>query len=237
MINEEEKLVNTGLEVPSDNQVVNPEQDQPMVMSENTPEAQVPATQMAEVPNQPTEQPVLVGETVNVEQSTTEQVIPVSEPQVLANPSVEPAVEVPAQTVEQPVLVEETINVEQSTTEQVVPVSEPQVLTNPSVEPVVEAPGQSLEQPVSVENQSEISEAKPEEKKSEVITSGTATEEEIIIDASKPKAELLDEYEIKKDVSNEQKRFKKNIIFIVVVVILIILFIFLMPLIAKQQIL
>lgn len=63
--------------------------------------------------------------------------------------------------------------------------------------------------------------AKPaeEEKKEEVPnpeikTSGTATEAEIEIDASKSEVEVLDEYEIKKDIDDSNKKFKRNWIFI-----------------------
>lgn len=68
----------------------------------------------------------------------------------------------------------------------------------------------------------------------DIKTSGTATEDEINIDASKPTVEILDEYEIKRDVLQEQKRYKKNVAFIVVIVLLIILFIIFMPYIVKR---
>jgi len=69
---------------------------------------------------------------------------------------------------------------------------------------------------------------------SEVKLSGTATEEEIQIDATKPKEEVLDEYEIKMDVIAEKKRNRRNWIFILIVVFIIVAFIFAMPYIIKR---
>lgn len=68
----------------------------------------------------------------------------------------------------------------------------------------------------------------------DIKTSGTATEDEINIDVSKPTAEILDEYEIKRDIMEEQKKYKKNLFFIVVIILLIILFIIFMPYIVKR---
>lgn len=68
----------------------------------------------------------------------------------------------------------------------------------------------------------------------EVKTSGTTTEEELVIDATKARSEVLDEFEIKMDVINEEKRYKKNLTFIIIVLLLIVAFIFLMPLIVKK---
>lgn len=67
-----------------------------------------------------------------------------------------------------------------------------------------------------------------------IKTSGTATEDEINIDASKPTTEILDEYEIKRDIMQEQKRYKKNIFFIVAIILVIIVFIIFMPYIVKR---
>ena len=69
----------------------------------------------------------------------------------------------------------------------------------------------------------------------EVKTSGTATEEEINIDASKPATEILDEYAINKDVKDQEKKFKKNWNFIIFIVILIIAFIILLPILIKKR--
>lgn len=60
---------------------------------------------------------------------------------------------------------------------------------------------------------------------STIRTSGTATEEEIVIDASKQTAEVLDEFAITMDANAEKARNKKNNIFIGVVFGVIILFI------------
>lgn len=61
-----------------------------------------------------------------------------------------------------------------------------------------------------------------------IKTSGTATEEEIIIDATKGTAEVLDEYAITMDAAAEKAKNKKNDIFIAVVFGVIILFIILL---------
>lgn len=61
-----------------------------------------------------------------------------------------------------------------------------------------------------------------------IKTSGTATEEEIIIDATKGTAEVLDEYAITMDAAAEKAKNKKNDIFIGVVFGVIILFIILL---------
>lgn len=61
-----------------------------------------------------------------------------------------------------------------------------------------------------------------------IKTSGTATEEEIIIDATKGTAEVLDEYAITMDAAAEKAKEKKNNIFIGVVFGVIILFIILL---------
>ncbi len=63
---------------------------------------------------------------------------------------------------------------------------------------------------------------------STIRTSGTATEEEIVIDASKQTAEVLDEFAITMDANAEKIRNKKNNIFIGVVFGVIILFILLL---------
>ena len=65
-----------------------------------------------------------------------------------------------------------------------------------------------------------------------IKTSGTATAEEIEIDATTQSAELLDEYAIKMDAATAKKQEKRNIIFIVVVFAILFLFVlFLRPLI------
>ncbi len=61
-----------------------------------------------------------------------------------------------------------------------------------------------------------------------IKTSGTATEEELIIDATKGTAEVLDEYAITMDAAAEKAKDKKNNIFIGVVFGVIILFIVLL---------
>ncbi len=63
---------------------------------------------------------------------------------------------------------------------------------------------------------------------STIRTSGTATEEEIVIDASKQTAEVLDEFAITMDANAEKIKNKKNNIFIGVVFGVIILFILLL---------
>lgn len=88
-----------------------------------------------------------------------------------------------------------------------------------------------IDVPVLEEN---IKQSIPQTNLNDIKTSGTATEDEINIDASKPTAEILDEYEIKRDIMQEQKKYKKNIFFIVVIVLLTILFIILMPYIVKR---
>lgn len=67
----------------------------------------------------------------------------------------------------------------------------------------------------------------------EIKTSGTAAESELFIDAAKPEAEIIDEYVIKRSVVSEEKRYKRNWIFILIVVILIIAFIVALPFITK----
>ena len=65
-----------------------------------------------------------------------------------------------------------------------------------------------------------------------IKTSGTATAEEIEIDATTQSAELLDEYAIKMDAATAKKQEKRNIIFIAVVFAILFLFVlFLRPLI------
>lgn len=65
-----------------------------------------------------------------------------------------------------------------------------------------------------------------EEKKIEVVqTSGTATEEELVIDASKSSAEVLDEFSISMDAAAEKAKNKKDNIFIAIVFGIIIVFI------------
>jgi hypothetical protein len=66
-----------------------------------------------------------------------------------------------------------------------------------------------------------------------IKTSGTATEEEIIIDATKGTAEVLDEYAITMDAAAEKAKNKKNDIFIAVVFGVIILFIVLLRVIIR----
>lgn len=67
-----------------------------------------------------------------------------------------------------------------------------------------------------------------EQKNDDVITSGTASEEEISIDASKEKVEVLDEYEISKDASDAKKADKKRVAFIVIIFLILFAFIFFM---------
>lgn len=61
-----------------------------------------------------------------------------------------------------------------------------------------------------------------------IKTSGTATEEEMIIDATKGTVEVLDEYAITMDAAAEKAKNKKNDIFIGVVFGVIILFVILL---------
>jgi len=61
-----------------------------------------------------------------------------------------------------------------------------------------------------------------------IKTSGTATEAEIVIDATKSTVEVLDEYAITMDAAAEKAKNKKNDIFIGVVFGVIILFIILL---------
>ena len=67
----------------------------------------------------------------------------------------------------------------------------------------------------------------------EVLTSGTATEEQIVVDAVRPENEVLDEEEIKKDVKEEKVKSKNNVLFIAVVIIILIAFIVALPFIIK----
>lgn len=65
-----------------------------------------------------------------------------------------------------------------------------------------------------------------EEKEIEVVqTSGTVTEEELVIDASKSSAEVLDEFSISMDAAAEKAKNKKDNIFIAIVFGIIIVFI------------
>jgi hypothetical protein len=63
---------------------------------------------------------------------------------------------------------------------------------------------------------------------SNIRTSGTTTEEELVIDASKAKVEILDEYAISMDAAAEKVRNKKNNIFVGVIFGIIILFVVLL---------
>ncbi len=63
----------------------------------------------------------------------------------------------------------------------------------------------------------------------EVVTSGTATEEEIVVDATKPMNEVLDEDEIKKDVREEKEKTKSGVLFIIVIIAIIVAFILVLP--------
>ncbi len=91
----------------------------------------------------------------------------------------------------------------------------PEVPVTPSVQPVEPV------QPVPVEQAPVTPEvpgtpvAAPAAPASDVVTSGTATEEEIEIDASKPNVEVLDEYAINKDVEESKSKNKKNWTFII----------------------
>lgn len=82
-------------------------------------------------------------------------------------------------------------------------------------------------------NNVEASETIPVEE--QVITSGTATEEEIEIDATKVPDEVLDEEEIKKDVKEENERTSKNIWFIIITIGIIAAFIAFLPYIIKTM--
>lgn len=101
---------------------------------------------------------------------------------------------------------------------------------NPIVEPVVT--NQEIIEPVAPVEQ-QIVEPAPVEPENEVKTSGTADESELYIDTVKQDAEILDEYEIKKNISNEKKRYKRNTLFIVAITLLIVAFIVLLPFITK----
>lgn len=68
----------------------------------------------------------------------------------------------------------------------------------------------------------------------EVKTSGTATEEEINIDATKEKTEVIDEFTVSQDVEVEKAKFKRNWTFIFIIVIIIVLFIIFLPTIIKK---
>ena len=106
-------------------------------------------------------------------------------------------------------------------------INEAQSAVEPAPTPVVEAPA-----PAPAPTPAPAPVATPQQ--SEVKFSGTATEEEIQIDATKPKEEVLDEYEIKMDVIAEKKRNRRNWIFILIVVFIIVAFIFAMPYIIKR---
>lgn len=68
----------------------------------------------------------------------------------------------------------------------------------------------------------------------DIKTSGTATEDELIIDASKPSVEVIDEYVIKKDLANEKNKEKHNTMFVIIFFLFIIGFIIALPFIKKM---
>lgn len=74
----------------------------------------------------------------------------------------------------------------------------------------------------------EVAKEVQQQTQSNIKTSGTATEAEIVIDATKEAPEVLDEYAISMDAVAEKKRIKKNNIFIGVVFGVIIIFIILL---------
>lgn len=87
--------------------------------------------------------------------------------------------------------------------------------------------------PVDVDSSAGLEVEKEEQKEespaitaSEIKTSGTATEEEIIVDATTQSAELLDEYAIKMDAATAKKQEKKNLIFIILIFLIFFIFIF-----------
>ena len=88
--------------------------------------------------------------------------------------------------------------------------------------------------PVDVDFSAGLEVKKEEEEKEQTVTadniktSGTATAEEIEIDATTQSAELLDEYAIKMDAATAKKRERKNLIFIIVVFSILFLFVILL---------
>ena len=134
-------------------------------------------------------------------------------------------------------------NFEKQTAEQPVVAQTPEVVATPSVVVPDPAIGQVNPNPVMPENIVPIDVdtaagttiATPVVKpvaspvvQANIKTSGTATEEEIIIDATKGTAEVLDEYAITMDAAAEKAKNKKNDVFIGVVFGVIILFIILL---------
>ena len=79
----------------------------------------------------------------------------------------------------------------------------------------------------------ETPQEQPKVLEDEVVTSGTATEEQIVVDAVKPENEVLDEEEIKKDVKEEKVKSKNSVLFIAVVILILVAFIIALPFIIK----
>lgn len=102
-----------------------------------------------------------------------------------------------------------------------------QVNPNPvSVENVVPV---SIDTAAGIEINKEIEKPVPvTPTQSAIKTSGTATEEELVIDASKEAPEVLDEYAITMDAAAEKKKQKSNNVFIGIVFGVIIIFIILL---------
>ena len=90
-------------------------------------------------------------------------------------------------------------------TQQVASAEPVQQVTPAPVEAVPAAPAEPAPQTVTAEAL----------QNPEVKTSGTATAEEIEIDASKSNVEVLDEYAINKDVADSKSKNKKNWTFII----------------------
>lgn len=99
---------------------------------------------------------------------------------------------------------------------------------------VVEPQAISEEIPTNINNVQEQNSTEAQPAVTEVKVSGTASEEEILRDATKPPVEVLDEFEIKKSVTDENTKYKKNTMYIVIIFALIIAFIIAMPYIIKM---
>ena len=157
---------------------------------------------------------------IGVENTVIEPVQPIVEQSVAS------VMEQPVETVqyvEQPAVsvMEQPVETVQYVEQPVAPVMEQPVETVQYVEqpvaPVMEKPVETMVEP-----------------KQDIKVSGTASEEEINSALNAKPVELLDEDEMKKAVSEEKNKTKKNTVFIVIIFALIIIFVFLMPYIIKM---
>lgn len=102
-------------------------------------------------------------------------------------------------------------------------------------EQVEEVPEQVVEESVEDEKAPlEVDEQNTLESLDEVKVSGTATEEEIIVDATKPAEEVLDEEEIVKDVKEETEKSKRGLFFIFFILAIVVVFLYFLPQILKS---